>query len=74
MSKNTSTISWITAWLTDMPQYMRLGTGLSDLVMCRTGAPQGTFLSLFLFACTPQAFSTSQCHSTYRNTFNVLEE
>ena len=46
---DTSTLSWITDYLTGRPQFVRLGSVLSDTVVSGTGAPQGTVLSLFLF-------------------------
>ncbi|KAI3358764.1 hypothetical protein L3Q82_014727, partial [Scortum barcoo] len=57
---NTSTISgaltppmqlaaWVTNYLTDRPQFVRLQDCVSDVVVCSTGAPQGTVLSPFLF-------------------------
>lgn len=49
MRVDTSTISWITDYLTDRPQFVRLGSVLSDMVVSDTGAPQRTVLSPFLF-------------------------
>lgn len=42
------TVSWIADYLSDRPQFVQLGSSLSDVVI-NTGAPQGTVLSLFLF-------------------------
>ena len=41
--------AWTINYLTDRPQYVRLGGCLSDEVVCSTGAPQGTVLAPFLF-------------------------
>ncbi|XP_049904317.1 insulin-induced gene 2 protein isoform X1 [Epinephelus moara] len=41
--------SWILDYLTGRPQYVRTQDCVSDLVVCSTGAPQGTVLALFLF-------------------------
>lgn len=35
MSVNTCTISWITDYLTDWTQCVRLGRAVADLVMCK---------------------------------------
>ena len=42
-------VVWIGDYLSSRPQYMWLQSGLSDVVMSNTGAPQGTVLSPFLF-------------------------
>ena len=49
MGVDDTMISWITDYLTDRPQFVRLGSVLSDVVVSDTGAPQGTVLSPFLF-------------------------
>ncbi|KAI3351323.1 hypothetical protein L3Q82_005869 [Scortum barcoo] len=41
--------AWVTNYLTDRPQFVRLQDCVSDVVVCSTGAPQGTVLSPFLF-------------------------
>lgn len=35
-------LSWVTHCLTDRLQYVRLGSGMSDLAVCSTGTPQVT--------------------------------
>ena len=42
-------VGWITDYLTNRPQYVRLLGSLSDELVSSTGAPQGTVLSPFLF-------------------------
>ncbi|KAI3359766.1 hypothetical protein L3Q82_014139 [Scortum barcoo] len=44
MGVDDSMISWITDYLTGRPQFVRLGSVLSDVVVSDTGAPQGTVL------------------------------
>ncbi|KAI3370559.1 hypothetical protein L3Q82_007067 [Scortum barcoo] len=44
MGVDDSMISWITDYLTGRPQFVRLGSVLSDVVVIDTGAPQGTVL------------------------------
>ncbi|KAI3352135.1 hypothetical protein L3Q82_020942, partial [Scortum barcoo] len=41
--------SWVTNYLIDRTQFVRLQDCVSDVVVCSTGAPQGTVLSPFLF-------------------------
>ncbi|KAK0145761.1 RNA-directed DNA polymerase from mobile element jockey [Merluccius polli] len=41
--------AWTTDYLTNRPQFVRLHNCVSDVVLCSTGAPQGTVLSPFLF-------------------------
>ncbi|KAK3548857.1 hypothetical protein QTP70_021281, partial [Hemibagrus guttatus] len=45
-----SMCSWITDFLTDRQQFMRLGTHVSDLQHVSTGSPQGCVLSSLLFS------------------------
>ncbi|KAK3569190.1 hypothetical protein QTP86_026472, partial [Hemibagrus guttatus] len=45
-----SMCSWITDFLTDRRQFVRLGTHVSDLQHISTGSPQGCVLSLLLFS------------------------
>ncbi|KAK3505634.1 hypothetical protein QTP70_021029 [Hemibagrus guttatus] len=45
-----SMCSWITDFLTDRRQFMRLGTHVSDLQHISTGSPQGCVLSPLLFS------------------------
>ncbi|KAI3355851.1 hypothetical protein L3Q82_004233 [Scortum barcoo] len=51
-------------YLTDRPQFVRLQDCVSDVVVCSTGAPQGTVLSPFLFTLYTSDFtySTDSCH------------
>ncbi|KAK3551960.1 hypothetical protein QTP70_031500, partial [Hemibagrus guttatus] len=42
--------SWITDFLTDRRQFVRLGTHVSDLQHISTGSPQGYVLSPLLFS------------------------
>ena len=55
--------SWITDDLTGRPQFVRLGSVLSDVVS-DTGAPQGTVLSPFLFTLYTTDFqhNSESCH------------
>ena len=56
--------AWTTDYLTNRPQYVRLCNCMSDVVVCSTGAPQGTMLSPFLFTLYTLDFSynTDNCH------------
>ncbi|KAI3375636.1 hypothetical protein L3Q82_003949 [Scortum barcoo] len=55
--------AWVTNYLTDRPQFVRLQDCVSDVVVCRTGAPQGTVLSPFLFTLyTYFTYSTDSCY------------
>ena len=56
--------AWTMDYLTDRPQYVRLQDCVSDVVVCSTGAPQGTVLSPFLFTLYTSDFrySTDSCH------------
>ena len=49
MGVDDTMISWITDYLTGSPQFVCMGSVLSDAVVSYTGAPQGTVLSPFLF-------------------------
>ena len=53
-----------TDYLTNRPQYVRLRDCVSDVVVCSTGAPQGTMLSPFLFTLYTSDFSYNMdsCH------------
>ncbi|KAI3354721.1 hypothetical protein L3Q82_004504 [Scortum barcoo] len=59
-----SLISWITDYLTGRPQFVRLGSVLSDVVVSDTGALQGTVLSPFLFTLytTDFQYNSESCH------------
>lgn len=56
--------AWTTDYLTNRPQYVRLRDCVSDVVVCSTGAPQGTVLSPFLFTLYTSDFTynTDTCH------------
>ncbi|CAL9691782.1 unnamed protein product [Knipowitschia caucasica] len=62
------TINYLTAWtinyLSDRPQHVRLRSCESEVVVCSTGAPQGTVLSPFLFTIYTSDFThdTHSCH------------
>ncbi|KAI3375550.1 hypothetical protein L3Q82_003877 [Scortum barcoo] len=64
MGVDDSMISWITDYLTGRPQFVRLGSVLSDVVVSDTGAPQGTVLSPFLFTLytTDFQYNSESCH------------
>ncbi|XP_041950480.1 uncharacterized protein LOC121711184 [Alosa sapidissima] len=49
MQVETSITSWIVDYLTERPQFVRMGGCVSEKVVSSTGAPQGTVLSPFLF-------------------------
>ena len=56
--------AWTINYLTDRPQYVRLKDCVSDVVVCSTGAPQGTVLSPFLFTLYTSDFThnSTLCH------------
>ena len=66
--EDTGVDSNLTAWtidcLSDRPQYVRLRSCESEVVVCSTGAPQGTVLSPFLFTIYTSDFTydTHSCH------------
>ncbi|KAK0152303.1 putative RNA-directed DNA polymerase from transposon X-element [Merluccius polli] len=64
MGVDDTMISWITDYLTGRPQFVRLGSVLSDVVVSDTGAPQGTVLSPFLFTLytTDFQYNSDSCH------------
>ena len=41
MGVNVQLVSWITDYLTERPQFVRLKDCVSETVLCSTGAPQG---------------------------------
>ena len=49
MGVNSSEISWLIDYLTGRPQFVRLGSALSDVVVSDMGAPQGAVHIPFLF-------------------------
>lgn len=64
MGVNSSVISWITDYLTYRPQFVHLGSVLSDVGVGGKGAPQGTVLSPFLFTLYTSDFhcNSESCH------------
>ncbi|KAM6983431.1 uncharacterized protein LKV04_011372 [Tautogolabrus adspersus] len=64
MGVDSSITSWITDYLTDRPQFVRLGSVQSGMVESSTGAPQGTVLSPFLFTLYTSDFqyNSRSCH------------
>ncbi|KAF7695156.1 hypothetical protein HF521_006879 [Silurus meridionalis] len=56
--------AWILDYLTDRPQYVRTRDCESDMIVCNTGAPQGTALAPFLFTVYTAdfMFSSATCH------------
>ncbi|TWW62235.1 hypothetical protein D4764_04G0008820 [Takifugu flavidus] len=59
--------AWTTDYLTNRPQYMRLRDCESDVVVCSTGAPQGTVLSPFPSLSTHLTSATTQTAATSRS-------
>lgn len=57
-------VTWITDYLTERPQYVRLNSCMSDTVVSSTGAPQGTVLSPVLFTLYTSDFqyNSGLCH------------
>ncbi|XP_051253585.1 uncharacterized protein LOC127362195 [Dicentrarchus labrax] len=57
-------VTWITDYLTERPQYVRLKGCTSDTVVSSTGAPQGTVLSPALFTLYTSDFqyNSGLCH------------
>ena len=56
--------AWTTDYLTNRPPFVRLHHCVSDVVLCSTGAPQGTVLSPFLSTLYTSDFThnTTHCH------------
>ena len=57
-------VTWISSYLTNRPQYVRLKDITYDTVVSNTGAPQGTMLSPLLFALYTADFcyNPETCH------------
>ena len=57
-------ISWTHDYLTNRQQYVRLQGCQSEMVVCSTGAPQGTVMSPFLFTLYTSDFqaNSNKCH------------
>ncbi len=64
MGVDRSLTSWITDYLTERPQYVRLGSCVSGMVSSSTGTPQRTVLAPFLFTLYTADFkySSESCH------------
>ncbi|KAG5276526.1 hypothetical protein AALO_G00106690 [Alosa alosa] len=64
MGVDAHLVTWITDYLTERPQFVRLKNCLSDTVICSTGEPQGTVLSPVLFTLYTSDFcyNTESCH------------
>ena len=64
MKVDPDMVAWISNYLTDRPQYVRLRHCLSDVVTSNTGTPQGTVLSPFLFSLYTSDFcyNSRACH------------
>ncbi|XP_060897819.1 uncharacterized protein LOC132977298 [Labrus mixtus] len=64
MQVDTTTTSWIMDYLTDRPQFVRLGRSVSERAVSGIGAPQGTVLSPFLFTLYTSDFqyNSEACH------------
>ncbi|XP_051789625.1 uncharacterized protein LOC127529603 [Erpetoichthys calabaricus] len=64
MGVDSYLVAWIMDYLTDRPQYVRLGNCRSDIVVSNTGAPQGTVLSPVLFSQHTSDFqyNSESCH------------
>lgn len=54
-------VSWITSYLTDRPQYVKMKDTV-DIVVSSTGAPQGTVLTPHLFTLYTSDFSYNSGH------------
>lgn len=57
-------VSWITDYLTNRLQFVRMGGSMSSTLSCSVGAPQGTVLSPELFTLYTSDFyhNTEACH------------
>ncbi|KAL2099341.1 hypothetical protein ACEWY4_005821 [Coilia grayii] len=57
-------VTWITEYLTEWPQFVRLGDLTSEAVVSSIGAPQGTVLSpvLFTLYTTDFSYNSETCH------------
>ena len=57
-------VTWITDYLTERPQFVRLGDLTSEAVVSSIGAPQGTVLSpvLFTLYTTDFSYNSETCH------------
>lgn len=57
-------VSWIMDYLTNRPQFVRMGNLMSSTLTCSIGAPQGTVLSPLLFTIytTDFQYNSDTCH------------
>ncbi|KAL2098435.1 hypothetical protein ACEWY4_007642 [Coilia grayii] len=57
-------VTWITDYLTERPQFVRLGDLTSEAVVSSIGAPEGTVLSPLLFTLytTDFSYNSETCH------------
>ncbi|KAJ8365079.1 hypothetical protein SKAU_G00139100 [Synaphobranchus kaupii] len=64
MQVDISMVNWITDYLTSRPQYVRLQSCTSEVVVSSIGAPQGTFLSPvpFTLYTSDFCFNSGACH------------
>ncbi|KAJ8010041.1 hypothetical protein DPEC_G00070860 [Dallia pectoralis] len=64
MQMDLDIVAWITDYLTDRPQFVRLQSSLSDVADSNTGSPQGTVLSPCLFTLYTSDFryNSGTCH------------
>nr|XP_008281176.1 PREDICTED: uncharacterized protein LOC103358119 [Stegastes partitus] len=64
MGVDSCLVDWISDYLSDRPQYVRLKDTTSDTVVSSTGAPQGTVLAPLLFTLYTSDFwcNTELCH------------
>ncbi|KAJ8007781.1 hypothetical protein DPEC_G00097760 [Dallia pectoralis] len=60
MQVDQDIVAWITDYLTDRPQFVRLQNSRSDVAVSNTGSPQGTVLSPFLFTLYTSDFSKTK--------------
>ena len=62
MGVNGNLLLWISNYLTQRPQYTKIGNTISDTIVTNTGAPQGCVLSPLLFS-----LYTNDCRSSFSN-------
>ncbi|KAL2103182.1 hypothetical protein ACEWY4_000050 [Coilia grayii] len=64
MGVESGLVTWITDYLTERPQFVRLGDLTSQAVVSSIGAPQGTVLSpvLFTLYTTDFSYNSETCH------------
>ncbi|KAK7883856.1 hypothetical protein WMY93_026979 [Mugilogobius chulae] len=62
MAVDPHLVNWIMDYLTNRPQYVRVGGQMSSTLTCSTGAPQGTVLSPLLFTLYTSDYNSNTCH------------